>query len=194
MERSLFIAIPICAALLFSACSSCGNEKKGDKVGVKDAAVEDVIKMVRKEPVRWKDDSGMLKPSSEFPFGTPIPVNMSKVTSGKTWCRYEGAWKVKELMDFYKKYLELPEGMYVEEKGRSFIFKDARPVKPGNPGRVVEVRVTDEKHRAMTAVTIFDKSLAAGWDKTKKKGKTAPYDPRTWKPDRPGDLPPDELL
>ena len=194
MMRLLFIGIPVLAALLSGACSSCGKKGGGGEATVQDAAVEDAIGAVRKEPVRWKDDSGMLKASSEFPFGTPIPVNMTKVTSAKTWCRYEGTWKIKDLMDFYRKYLVLPEGTYVEEKGRSFIFKDARPVKPGNPGRIVELRITDEKHRARTAVTIFDMSQAAQWQKQKKKEKTPPYDPRTWKPDRPGDLPPDELL
>ncbi|MFH1437915.1 MAG: hypothetical protein ABIJ56_19565 [Pseudomonadota bacterium] len=194
MMRLVFIIIPVWAALLSGACSSCGKKEGGGEGTVQDAAVEDAIGAVRKEPVSWKDDSGLLKASSEFPFGTPIPVNMSKVTSGKTWCRYEGKWKVKELMDFYRKYLTLPENTFVEEKGRAFIFKDARPVKPGNPGRVVEVRVTDEKHRAVTAVTIFDRSRAAGLGKMKNGEKKQPYDPHTWKPDRPGDLPPDELL
>jgi hypothetical protein len=143
------------------------------------------------EPVVWKDESGRLLPADELAFGTPVPRKMTRVVSGKTWCRYEGTWKVEEVLEFYQRFLTLPEYRAMEEKGRAFIFKDAKPKAPGNPGRLVEVRVIDEKGRGVTAVMIFDRSkdeIKKDWDAT------PPYDPKTWKPSKPGEFPPENLM
>lgn len=176
---------------LFVSCSKCGS-KSGGGTAAGDAAAGDAAAMdIRKEPVKWKSESGMLLPSTEVPFGTAVPVKMKKVASGKRWCRYEGTWKMDEVLEFYKAFLKLPKGSAMEQKGRAFIFKEAHPVAPGNPGRLVEVRVVDEKDRGVTAVMIFDMSKT---EKTPDWNSIPPYDPSEWKPSKPGEYPPEHLM
>lgn len=173
----------------FVSCGRCGR-KDGEISTAPDAhAAVDAAADIMHEPVKWKEESGKLLPSDETPFGTPVPGKMRKVTSGKTWCRYEGTWKVDEVLKFYKTYLKLPEGTAMEVRGRAHVFDNARPVFPGNPGRIVQVRVVDEKDRGLTAIMIFDisKQPQKDWDAV------PPYDPRTWKPSKPGDWPPEHL-
>jgi hypothetical protein len=161
-----------------------------------DAAVDgpaDAAAADRTGPPVYKDERGILLPSSELPLGTALPVEMKKVASGRNWSRYEGKWTVKEVLAFYKVYLTLPEGAAMEEKGRAIIFRNARPVLPGNPGRLVEVRVVDERHMKKVAVEIYDLDFK---EKQKKTDWSAvpPVDPRKWKPSKPGELPPDEFM
>jgi hypothetical protein len=184
--------LTVAACLAFqAACSRCGSatapDGAGPDAGAAGAAAGDALH----EPVVWKDEAGRLLPADDLAFGTPVPRKMKKVVSGKTWCRYEGTWKVEEVLEFYQRYLTLPEYSSMEEKGRSFLFKDAKPREPGNTGRLVEVRVIDEKTRGVTAVMIFDRSqdkIRKDWDAV------PPYDPKTWKPSKPGEPPPDELM
>jgi len=187
----LLVIVTACLALYPAACSRCGSATAPDGAGPDSGAGGPGAKDAPREPVVWKDESGRLLPADEIAFGTPVPRKMTRVVSGKTWCRYEGTWKVDEVLEFYRSYLTLPEYTAVEEKGRSFVFHDAKPKAPGNPGRLVEVRVIVEKDRGVTAVMIFDKSkekIRKDWDAI------PPYDPKTWKPKKPGEFPPENLM
>jgi len=144
-------------------------------------------------PAKVRDERGVLAPQEELPFGVPVPVRMGKVFEAATWCRWEGTWSVEELLAFYRAYLVLPEGFGAEKKGTAYIFANAHPKPPGNTGRLVEVRVSDEREFGRAAVLIFD-IAAKALEKKKEKDGSPPYDPNTWKPARPGDLPPDELM
>jgi len=180
----------LAAAAGVASCGRCGGAGGGSAAGDATAADAPAPDLAR-EVVVWKDAAGNLLPSDELPFGTPVPRKMQKIAGGKTWCRYEGPWKLEEVLAFYRTYLTLPAGTFLEESGRGFVFNDAHPVAPGNAGRTVKVTVIDEADRGRTAVVIFDLS---GLDRKKDWDAVPPYDPKTWKPSKPGEFPPDNLM
>jgi hypothetical protein len=179
-----------------AGCGRCGGG--GGKAVPPDAAAGGAgagahVPEAAAAPLKVKDERGVLAPQEELPFGVPVPVRMGKVFQGATWCRYEGTWSPEEVLAFYRAYLTLPEGRGAEQRGTAWIFADAHPKSPGNTGRLVEVRVSDEREFGTTAVLIFDVAAKA-LEKQKEKEVSPPYNPNTWKPARPGDLPPDELM
>lgn len=175
----------------FVSCSSCDKKGRSIDAVATDGFLAPERPDARKTKVRWRSSDGILLPSSQLPFGTPVPVRMKKIVSGIGWCRYEGRWKFDDVVRFYRRYLKMGEGRGVLQKGRAYIFQDARPLHPGNPGRKVEVRVVDERDRGKTAVVIFDNS---GNKTPQQLEKEHLMHPRQWKPSRPGEFPPDELL
>ena len=189
MHRLGFIAF-LAVAAGGASCGRCGSA--GGKISAEDAPAADApAQDLAKQAVVWKDAAGNLLPSDELPFGTPVPRKMKKIAGGKTWCRYEGTWKLEEVLAFYRTYLTLPAGTFLEESGRGFVFNGAHPVAPGNTGRTVKVTVIDEADRGRTAVVIFDLS---GLDRKKDWDAVPPYDPKTWKPSKPGEFPPENLM
>ena len=191
MTIRLVFLLFVAAGALLSGCSQCD---RGGGVAPFDAVAAEV--RAGKEvpaPVVWKDDSGMLKPSDEVPFGVPVPVNMVKAVSGNTWARYEGTWKVDEVLAFYRKYMILPEGGAPHQKGRAYVNSGAAPAPPGKPGRDVEVWVIDEKEFGRTTVTIYEVS-SQKTEKQKDWDAVPPSGPPTWKPSKPGEEPPGNLM
>ncbi|MBW2260439.1 MAG: hypothetical protein JRG91_00580 [Deltaproteobacteria bacterium] len=150
-------------------------------------------KKVRPPKTPIYDSEGIRLPQEALPFGTPIPVGLTESATGRTWARYSGPIKPDEIIDFYRKYLTLPEGTAPHEVGSSTRFIDARPKQPGNPGRPVEVRVVSEQRGTRSGVVIFDmsainKAKETDWEKVPL------VDPREWKPSKPGEKVPSDLL
>jgi hypothetical protein len=183
-------ALVFILVLLLAHCSSCGKPDPRQQAGT---YTQTQTKKLRTPPPPVYDDEGIRLPQDALPFGTPVPVGLSESTTGRSWVRYSGAVKPSEVVEFYRKYLTLPEGSAPHVVGSSTRFLDARPRQPGNPGRAVEVRVVSEQRGTRTGLVIFDLSVI-NKDKETDGDKGLPVDPRDWKPSKPGEKLPDELL
>jgi len=183
-------ALACILALLLAHCSSCGTPAPRQQAGTYNGTK---TQKVRTPPPPIYDDEGIRLPQDALPFGTPVPVGLTESSTGRSWVRYSGAVKPSEIVDFYRKYLTLPEGSAPHEVGSSTRFLDARPKQPGNPGRPVEVRVVSEQRGTRTGVVIFDLSTI-NKDKETDWEKEPIVDPREWKPSKPGEKVPSDLL
>jgi hypothetical protein len=177
------------AAVLACAPPACRDEPQRTELSV--APAEPTRPAPRVVPKY--DDEGIRLPADELPMGTPVPLGMSEVATGAGWVRFSGQVEPEEVVEFYRKYLTLPEGTAPHEKGRSILFRQARPRQPGNPGRRVEVRVIPEQAGWRTAVLILDRDLAERRDDRDLSG-VKHLTPEQWEPSEPGEVPPDELL
>jgi hypothetical protein len=177
------------AAVAFAGCESCGRPSPAPAPEA--TAPEPVDRRPESEKIR--DADGIRLPQEQLAFGTPVPVGLEQTTSGRGWIRYTGPVRPSEVIDFYRKYLTLPEGTAPHEVGDSTRFRDARPTQPGNPGRPVEVRVIDEQKGRRTGLLILD--IVALDKNDGKDWESIPLaDPRKWKPKEPGEKVPSELL
>jgi len=184
---TLRVSIAI-AAILVALVPGCRKPSVSDR----SAAGASRAKPPRPAKVVVYDAEGVRLPQEDLPLGTPVPVGLSKVTSGRAWVRYSGAIKPAEVVAFYTKYLTLPEGTAPHEVGSSVRFLDARPKQPGNPGRPVEVRVVSELGDTRTGLLIID---AASLAEKAPPGAAPPLDdPADWKPSFPGEKLPSDLL
>ncbi len=143
--------------------------------------------------VRKYDDQGIRLPAEALPLGTPVPIGIAQVSTGAGWVRLSGTVKPDEVIDFYRKYLTLPDGTAPHEVGRSTLFRNAHPKQPGNTGRVVEVRVIPEQRGSRTAVLILDQDYADRATQEELEG-IKNITPEDWKPSSIGEIPPEELL
>jgi hypothetical protein len=182
----MFRLTPLLLALCLVACRK-PDVQRTDAVSTTEA------RKTRPAPPPVYDDEGIRLPQEDLPLGTPVPVGLSSEHEGTGWVRYSGPVHPDEVIAFYRKYLTLPDGMAPHEVGTSTRFLDARPKQPGNPGRPVEVRILRELKAKWSAVLIFDlsainKAREKDWD-------AIPLvDPREWKPSKPGEKVPSELL
>ncbi len=177
-------------AVLSTSCSSCKQPDARQQAGTQATSP---AKKIRTAPPTVYDDEGIRLPQDALPFGTPIPVGLTESSTGRSWVRFSGPVKPDEVIDFYRKYLTLPEGTAPHIVGTSTNFQDARPKQPGNPGRPVEVRVVSEQRGTRTGLVIFDmsaieKAKETDWEKVPL------VDPREWKPSKPGEKVPPDLL
>jgi|GEM_PF-3242687 len=190
----LFYLILIFIFFSASGCKDCGNlENRGDVLVSSDLLINDISGESGGSLTTSTGEDGILIPDSKFPHGIPVPRGLEIVSTGRTWTRLEGRLKVQDILNFYRKYLTLTYGVAVEEKGRGYVFKNARPLPPGNTGALVEVRIIEEKNRGRVAVEIYDVSFR-DMEKGKDWTKVPVVDPRQWKPSKPGELPPDEFM
>jgi hypothetical protein len=181
--------VVVLLAPALAACSSCG---KGARTPAP-AAPETAAPAPASTRSTVYDDEGIRLPREELAFGTPVPVGLERSTSGKGWIRFSGPVRPREVIDFYRRYLTLPEGTAPHEVGNATQFRDARPRQPGNPGRPVEVRVISEGRGMRTGLLILDiVQLEKAGDKAWEKEPIV--DPRKWQPSSPGEKVPSDLL
>lgn len=183
--RLLHILIP----LVFCA-ASCGKPPSQRQSSAPEETAE---APPPPKPIVKYDEEGIRMPDEALPMGTPIPLGFDQVTEGKGWVRCAGYLDAEQVIRFYRKYLTLPEGTAPHEVGRSTLFREASPKQPGNPGRKVQVRVIPEQGGTRTAVLILDQDYVERMDEEELSG-TRLMDPEDWKPSRPGDVPPEDLL
>lgn len=180
----------ILAVTLVLAPSGCRGKPEPARTDTV-TAVQKAGKKLVKIPIY--DAQGVRLPQEALPFGTPVPVGLEQEHEGKGWVRWSGSVEPEEVIAFYEKYLTIAEGTAPHEVGNSTRFLQARPRQPGNPGRPVEVRVIDELEARWSAVLIFDlstinKARETNWDEV------PITDPRKWKPSKPGEKVPSDLL
>jgi hypothetical protein len=159
--------VVVLLAPALAACSSCG---KGARTPAP-AAPETAAPAPASTRSTVYDDEGIRLPREELAFGTPVPVGLERSTSGKGWIRFSGPVRPREVIDFYRRYLTLPEGTAPHEVGNATQFRDAR-----RTGLLI------------LDIVQLEKAGDKAWEKE------PIVDPRKWQPSSPGEKVPSDLL